>query len=78
MERSRTQACAESGNMPNDGPVVYKQDVANSAQSCDRLVLIGANRFVRKISAGGNHWKSQFTYQQMMQRCIRHRADSKD
>ena len=62
--------------MPHNRPVVHEEQVGDTLQSQDRLLLVSADRLVRDVAAGGHHRHSQLAHKQMMQRCVRqHHAE---
>ena len=54
--------------MADNRPVVNEEKIGNATQPIQRFQLIGANRFIAQIAAGGDDGKIQLCHQQMMQR----------
>ena len=61
---------------PHDGAIVHGEAIGNAAQAFGSFVIVGGDRFVAQVSAGGDDRKSAAFQQERVQRRVRqHGAD---
>ena len=56
--------------MPDDRSVVNEETVCDAGKANDRILFVGADRFVGKIPAGSNNREAQIMEKKMMERSI--------
>ena len=56
--------------MADDGAVVDQEEVGNAAQAFEGFVLVGADRLVAEVAAGGDDGESEGGQEQVMQRGV--------
>jgi len=63
-------------DMAKNGAVVHQEQVGDAVEANERLVLVGADRLLGKVSAGGDDREPKLREQQVVQRGVRqHRAE---
>ena len=58
-------------HVTDDGPVVDQEDIGDAMQPFQRFPLVGTERLVAEIAAGGDNGKAQLAHQQVVDGSVR-------
>src|ERR1035441_5074305 len=58
-------------HMPDDGAVVDQEQIGNAAEAFEGFVLVGADRLVAQVAAGGDDGEPERRQGQVMERGVR-------